>query len=511
RDSPRTVELLRRNSCFARGIRSGLDEAAMAGAPPEADGWTLVADAPFDFQRRRASVLVTDGACRESVAKGAPEAMLPRCSRIERPDGSIATLDEAERARLAALIEAKGKQGLRLLVVARRPMPPDCAAIKPDDEAELVFVGCAAFADPPKQSAGPAVADLLKAGVRVKIISGDTGPVVQHIVDALRLPAHGMLTGEDIARLSDRALATAAGRVDLFVRVSPEQKSRIVRALRQRGHVVGFMGDGINDAPAIHAADVGISVAGGTDVAREAADIILLAPDLAVLGDGVAEGRRTYANIMKYVRMGTSSNFGNMLSMAAASLFLPFLPLAPLQVLLNNLLYDLSEIGIPFDNADPEDIAHPRSWNMQAVLRFTLVMGPLSSVFDMATFAWLLLATHADVTGFRTAWFLESITTQVLVIFLIRTSGSVLASRPHRLLVVSSLSALAVAFALALTPLGGLVHFATPPLPVLAGIGAISAAYLVLAELLKRFALQGGNGHPGAVRSAIKRRGKIRV
>ncbi|MGN6100715.1 MAG: cation-translocating P-type ATPase, partial [Devosia sp.] len=175
RDSPRTVELLRRNSCFARGIRSGLDEAAMAGAPAEGDGWTLVADAPFDFQRRRASVLVTDGTCREIVAKGAPEAMLPRCSRIERPDGSIAPLDEAERARLAALIEAKGKQGLRLLVVARRPMPPDCAAIKPDDEADLVFVGCAAFADPPKQSAGPAVADLLKAGVRVKIISGDTG------------------------------------------------------------------------------------------------------------------------------------------------------------------------------------------------------------------------------------------------------------------------------------------------------------------------------------------------
>ncbi len=287
--------------------------------------------------------------------------------------------------------------------------------------------------------------------------------------------------------------------VDLFVRVAPEQKSRIVKALRLRGHVVGYIGDGINDAPAIHAADVGISVDGGTDVAREAADLILLQPDLEVLADGVAEGRRTYANIMKYVRMATSSNFGNMLSMAAASVFLPFLPLSPLQVLLNNLLYDLSEIGIPFDTADAADIARPRSWDMRAVLRFMLIMGPLSSVFDMATFAWLALVVHADVTTFRTAWFIESIVTQILVVFVIRTAGPALRSRPDRLLIATSLGALALALVVALTPLGVVAGFSAPSFTVLGGVGIISLAYLVTAELLKRFALtsSGRGGHAG--------------
>jgi Mg2+-importing ATPase len=264
--------------------------------------------------------------------------------------------------------------------------------------------------------------------------------------------------------------------------------------LRRSGHTVGFIGDGINDAPAIHAADVGLSVEGGTDVAREAADIILLAPDLGVLADGVVEGRRTYANIMKYVRMGTSSNFGNMLSMALASLVLPFLPLAPLQILLNNLIYDLSEIGIPFDSADQETLAAPQVWNMQSVLRFTLIMGPLSSLFDMATFGLLYWGFGAAVGVFQTAWFVESIVTQILVIFIIRTAKPLWASRPHPVLVATSLGALAVVLLLSLTPLGGYVGFVAVPLPILASIIGVSIAYLAAAEGLKRIAMRPHGG-----------------
>jgi P-type Mg2+ transporter len=488
-EAPRVLELLRRNSRFARGVRSSLDEAALAGDSGAGDGWSLIDDAPFDFQRRRASVLVTDGTRHQMITKGAPEALLALCSGVEAQNGAVMPLATDLRAQLQSLIDSKGADGLRLLAVASRDMPADCTAIAPSDESGLAFVGCAAFVDPPKASAAAAVARLVAAGIRVKIISGDARPVVEHVVGALKLDARGIVSGDEISRLSDTALARRTRSADLFVRVSPEQKSRIVEALRRSGHTVGFMGDGINDAPAIHAADVGISVDGGTEVAREAADIILLTPDLGLVADGVAEGRRTYVNIMKYVRMGTSSNFGNMLSMAAASVFLPFLPLAPLQVLLNNLIYDLSEIGIPFDSADVEDLARPKAWDMRSVLRFTLVMGPLSSMFDIAIFAWLELWAHADVTTFRTAWFIESIATQILVIFVIRTGGPVWLSRPDRLLVATSLGGLLLALLVALTPIGAFMGFGALGPAILASIALVSLAYLGCAEGLKRFAL----------------------
>jgi Mg2+-importing ATPase len=491
---PRVTELIRLNARFASGMRSNLDDAILLGAPAEADGSARLDDLPFDFERRRASVLVARGDEREIVCKGAPEALLALCTQIEMPAGESAPLDDATRARLAGLIDEQGRQGMRLLGVARRPMPPDYGKISPADEADLVFVGCAAFVDPPKASATAAVERIVKAGISVKIISGDAAPVVQHLVETLRIPSRGMLTGEEISTLSDAALADRAVKTDLFVRVSPDQKSRIVRALRRRGHTVGFLGDGINDAPAIHAADVGLSVDGGTDVAREAADIILLAADLGVLADGVAEGRRTYANIMKYVRMGTSSNFGNMLSMALASLVLPFLPLAPLQILLNNLIYDVSEIGIPFDRADEEYLARPQAWDMGSVLRFTLVMGPLSSLFDVATFVLLRIGFGAGVEVFRTAWFVESITTQILVIFIIRTAKPVWASRADPVLVATSLGALGVALALALSPVGSFIGFVALPPAVLAAIAGVSLLYLVAAEALKRFAMPSRRG-----------------
>lgn len=488
--SARVSALAQRNSRFVNGLRSNLDDALLAGAPAADEEWRHVADLPFDFERRRASVLVARGDDHQLITKGAPEALLCLCSRVETAEGAVVPLDAGMRARIAAMLDAKGRQGLRLLGIAWRPMAAECERIGAADEADLIFAGCAAFLDPPKASATAAIARLGQAGVRVKIISGDAAPVVRHLVETLALPARGLLTGEEIAGLTDAALRIQAARTDLFVRVSPDQKRRIVQALRRGGHTVGFLGDGINDAPAIHAADVGLSVEGGTDVARAAADIILLAPDLGVLADGVAEGRRTYANIMKYVRMGTSSNFGNMLSMALASLFLPFLPLTPLQILLNNLIYDLSEIGIPFDNADAEDLSHPKTWDMDSVLRFTLVMGPLSSLFDIATFALLHVGFGVSAEVFRTAWFVESITTQILVIFIIRTARPAWASRPDRALTATSLGGLAIALALGLTPLGQVVGFVALPWPVLAAVAGVSIAYLAAAEALKPMAMR---------------------
>ncbi|MGO4672882.1 magnesium-translocating P-type ATPase [Bosea sp. 2YAB26] len=503
-ESTRAAQLVRLNSRFASGMRSNLDDAILAGAPTGFDGgWAHVDDLPFDFERRRASVLISHGTASELITKGAPEAMLALCTQIEASDGIVTPLDETERVKIATLLDERGRQGFRLLGIARRDMPASCHHAELTDEAGLTFVGCAAFLDPPKASATEAVAQLIKAGVRVKIISGDAAPVVEHLVETLGLPTRGLMTGEEISGLSEISLASRAEGADLFVRVSPDQKSRIVRALRRHGHTVGFIGDGINDAPAIHAADVGLSVEGGTDVARQAADIILLAPDLGVLAGGLAEGRRTYANIMKYVRMGTSSNFGNMLSMALASLVLPFLPLAPLQILLNNLIYDLSEIGIPFDRADEETLAAPQVWDMKSVLRFTLIMGPLSSLFDIATFAMLIWVFAADIAMFRTAWFVESIATQILVIFIIRTSRPLWRSSPHPVLIATSLGALAIALALSLSPLGSYFGFVALPLPILAAVAGLTLVYLAAAEGLKSLAMENRRGKPGRRRSPL--------
>lgn len=506
-ESSRVTELACLNSRFCSGLRNNLDTALLANSEGDDKAWRALADLPFDFQRRRSSVLVARGDERVMIVKGAPEGLLDLCDSLEREDGTVEKLDDAQRGKLLTLFEAKGAQGLRLLGIAQRPMPPGTHDLSRDDEAGLVFAGCAAFIDPPKASAGVAARQLAAAGVRVKVISGDAAPVVRHLAETLALPARGLMTGDEIAALGDAALAARVRDVDLFARIAPEQKARLVLALRRAGHTVGFIGDGINDAPAIHAADVGLSVEGGTEVAREAAAIVLLAPDLGVLAQGIAEGRRTYANIMKYVRMGTSSNFGNMLSMALASMVLPFLPLNPLQILINNMLYDLSEVGIPFDEADPADLAKPQHWDMHAVLRFTLVMGPLSSVFDVATFAVLLGVFGAGTETFRTAWFVESILTQILVIFVIRTAAPCWRSRPHRFLVMTSLGALAAALILALTPLGHPFGFVALPVPLLLAILVIAALYLGLAEILKPLAMRAeGKRRRGRTRHSEARR-----
>lgn len=418
----RVLELAKVNAMFETGLRSPLDEAILAHeANFLASDWTKLDERPFDFERRRVSVLAERAGKRIEIVKGAPETLLALCTRSGLPGSAVTDIDDSSRARLQLLHDHQASQGLRLLAVAWKDADGR-TLIQTDDDAELVFAGYCIFVDPPKASATTAIRRLEDADVAIKLVSGDAAPVVEHLVTSLGLPLKGIATGERIAMLDDAALSMLVEEVDMFARVSPDQKTRIVRALMTRGHTVGFLGDGINDAPAIRQADIGFSVDGATDVARQAADMILLAPDLGVLADGVAEGRRTYANIMKYIRMGTSSNFGNMVTMALASLFLPFLPLTATQVLLNNLIYDGSQVGIPLDRVGEEEIAKPRVWEMSALFRFTAVMGLLSSLFDLATFFVLLRLFHEDAASFRAGWFLESMLTQILVVFIIRTA-----------------------------------------------------------------------------------------
>jgi Mg2+-importing ATPase len=486
--SDRVLELARINSQFQTGVRSALDEAILADHAGASE-WTRRGEVAFDFSRRCLSVAA--GRANETIliTKGAPEAVLSRASAVE-VDGAPRPLADAWRSRLAAEQQRLNEQGFRLLGVAVRSIPGGQREVTLADEQELTFVGFCVFADPPKSDAAKAVADLAALGIRLKVISGDQAAVVQHVAGAVGLARENILTGAEIAQLTDAGLAAKVEQTDLFARVDPDQKKRIIDALRKRGHVAGFLGDGINDAPAIHAAHVGLSVDGATDVARSAADMILLASDLNVLAEGVREGRRTFANILKYVRMGTSSNFGNMLSMALASLVLPFLPLLPLQILLNNLLYDLSEIGIPFDSVDSEDTARPHAWDMAAILRFTIVMGVVSSLFDAATFLILLKGFGADAAQFQTGWFLESIATQILVIFLIRTRRVPWqASLPHIALIGTSFGALAAAFFLVLGPFQGWFGFVPLSWSLLAAMAAVTVAYLSAAEAAKHFAL----------------------
>jgi P-type Mg2+ transporter len=490
-DSERVLTLAAVNSEFESGIHSPLDEAILQRCPRELlNGWTKVDEVPFDFDRRRVSILAKKGDGHTLVVKGAPETVTALARSIDLGCGKVVDLDESRRAALARLHDERASQGYRLLGVAWKTLPMKHTELRPEDERDLTMAGFCVFVDPPKPGAAEAIGRLARAGVQIKVVSGDHEMVVRHLAETLGIPAHGLLTGAQIAALTDPALAARVQDVELFARVLPDQKTRIIRALQREGHAVGFLGDGVNHAPAIQAAEVGLSVAGATDVARAAADMIMLDRDLGVLADGVDEGRRTFANILKYVRMGTSSNFGNMLSMALASLVLPFLPLLPVQILLNNLLYDLSEVGIPFDSVENADLAKPRAWDTSGILRFTLIMGGLSSLFDIATFAVLLQGFDAGPELFRTAWFIESMATQILVIFIIRTHGPAWTSHPNGMLVVTSLGALAVACALALSPIGRAFGFFPVPVFLLLTIGIIVLIYLCLAESLKRRAQQ---------------------
>ena len=486
-ESERVLELAYLNSFFETGLKSPLDDAILAHGHIDTAGWQKIDEVPFDFERRRVSVLLDDGVQRLLVVKGAAEEIVGLCAALEGPaPGAARELDDDARAKLLSLHDSLADDGFRVLGIASKAVPRNHPHAVVSDETGLVFCGFAAFLDPPKLDAAQALARLAASGVAVKIVTGDNERVTQHLCRALGLEVRGVLTGAEIARLDDLALRARAEQVDVFCRVSPVQKSRVIEALKARGHVVGYLGDGVNDAPPLHVADVGLSVDTAVDVAREAADVILLRPDLGVLHDGVVEGRRTFANIMKYVMMGTSSNFGNMFSMAGASLFLPFLPMLPAQVLLNNMLYDLSEIPIPTDQVDPEEVATPRTWDMRFVRDFMWVVGPVSSVFDFLTFYLLIAWLHASEPLFQTGWFVESLATQVLVIFVIRTRGNPFASRPSPWLAATALAIVAVAALLPLTPAGAWFGFVAPPPSFYAVVAAMTIAYLLLVHAVKR-------------------------
>ncbi len=471
------------------GDRGSLDAALVACAPQAAAGWTLAGRHAFDFTRRLGSALAIGPQGPLLIVKGAPEAVLELCTR-QRGVAALIPMDDGGRAAAAEAVHALAQDGLRTVAIASKSWTGPAREVETADETELVFEGLCAFADPPKPTAAAAIARLAGAGVRLKILSGDDPVVVRRLAGLVGLNAGQILSGSDVAALSDDALAVQVQSVDAYGRLAPDQKSRIVKALQASGQVVGFLGDGINDAPALKVADIGLSVDGATGVAQAAADMILLASDLEVVADGVEEGRRTFVNILKYVRMGASSNFGNMLSMAIASIALPFLPMLPTQILLNNLLYDLSELGIPFDTVSPQATARPQLWDMKGLIRFAAIMGPLSSIFDFLTFGGLLYLFKATPDEFRTVWFLELMATQILVIFIIRTFGRPWSNLPHPMLTVSSLAALAVAMILPFTPVGGWFGFVAPPPIMLAGIGLLVVVYLVCAELLKPFAVR---------------------
>lgn len=488
KENERIIEWAYLNSYFETGLKSPLDDAILEHKNIDMASWRKIDEVPFDFERRRVSVLVDNGQKRMLVVKGAPEDILRLCTTYEGgSESNLLPLDETAMISLRALFDSLGRDGFRVLGIAWRQVENDYPHAVVNDETKLVFSGFAAFLDPAKESAKKALADLTDSGVSVKVITGDNELVTKHICGQLELPITGILTGADLLKMDDQALVGQVENVNLFCRVTPAQKNRIILALKRRGHTVGYLGDGINDAPSLHSADVGISVDSAVDVAKDAADMILLEHDLKALQSGVVEGRRTFGNIMKYIMMGTSSNFGNMFSMAGASLFLPFLPMLPTQILVNNMLYDISEIPIPLDNVDKEYLMRPRQWDINFVRKFMLIIGPISSIFDFLTFFVMIKVFQANEALFQTGWFIESLATQVLVIFIIRTRKNPLKSHPNPWLTICSLLVVVLAILLPFTPLGTYLGLVVPPLQFFLILAGMVIIYLLAVERVKEW------------------------
>jgi P-type Mg2+ transporter len=376
-------------------------------------------------------------------------------------------------------------QGFRSLAVAYAEVPAK-ADYSVKDERNLILAGFVTFSDQPLPDAAQVLATLRQDGVEMKVISGDNDRVTGHVCSEVGLDPGRVITGQDLDRMTDPALAHVAEETHVFARISPVQKNRILLALKHDGHAVGFMGDGINDAPSLHAADVGISVSNAVDVARDAADVVLVQPGLKVLHDGIIEGRKAFGNVMKYLLMGTSSNFGNVLSMAGASLFLPFLPMLPTQILLNNLLYDLAQLTIPTDNVDETYLRKPQHWDIHLIRNFMVYIGPISSIFDFLTFYVLLHFFRTTEAQFHTGWFVESLATQTLVLFVIRTAKNPLVSRPSNPLIATCLAAVAVGIYLPFSPLAGMLGFTSLPARYFAFLAVATGAYLLLVEFAKQ-------------------------
>ncbi len=475
------------NSTYQTGIKSPLDEAILQHGTPDVTGYTKIGEIPFDFERRCLSVGVRYGEEYLLITKGAPESVLARCTSYES-DGTCRPLDAVSgevRNKYVTRYRDLSAQGYRVLAVAYRRLSQQDVYRK-TDEREMVLLGFLTFADPPKADVAQVLQALKNDGVQVKIVTGDNELVTRHVCEQVGLASSRIVLGSEMEHMSDPALAQVVEEVNVFARVSPAQKNRIIMALKSRKHVVGYIGDGINDAPSLHAADVGISVSTGVDVAKDAADIILLEQSLQVLHRGILEGRKAFGNVIKYLLMGTSSNFGNMFSMAGAYVFLPFLPMLPSQILLNNFLYDLSQVTIPTDNVDASYIKKPQHWNIKLIRNFMIFVGPVSSIFDFLTFFLMFRVFNAGAMLFQTGWFVESLATQTLVLFIIRTAGNPLRSRPSRPLAITTLLIVAVGCVLPYSPLAGPLGFTPLPVQYFLFLAGMVVSYLLLVELVKR-------------------------
>jgi Mg2+-importing ATPase len=512
RESDAVLALAYTNSHFQTGLKNVLDRAVLAHEETHTHAripeFTKVDEIPFDFQRRIMSVVVRTPEGRDLIiSKGAPEAVFPRCASFDL-DGQRLPMDHAHIVELGREYERLSAEGFRVLALATKECAPRPAAVGNSspygkaDECDLILQGYIAFLDPPKETCAAAIADLEGHGVIVKVITGDNDLVARKICKEVGLVVDEVLLGVDVERMTDDELATAAERTTLFARVSPAHKQRIIMALQARRHTVGFLGDGINDAPALHTADVGISVDSAVDIAKASADLILLEKSLRVLDEGVLEGRKVFANITKYVRMGASSNFGNMFSVLGASVFVPFLPMLPIQILTNNLLYDLGQSTIPTDAVDADQIERPRPWNIRALTRFILFIGPCSSIFDYTTYLVMLYlfgcwntstpaAAAHSASLFQTGWFVESLLTQTLIIHVIRTNRiPFLQSRASRPVVRMGLLIVAIGVGLSFSRAGGALGFTTLPRLYWPLLALTLACYLVLTQGVKTWLLR---------------------
>ncbi len=512
KESDDVLALAYMNSHFQTGLKNVLDRAVLAHTETHTHAkipeYAKVDEIPFDFQRRIMSVVVRTPEDKDRViSKGAPEAIFPRCSNFEL-DGQHYPMDHAHIETLKHEYERLSADGFRVLAIASKDIAPrgivagDATPYSQADETELILNGYVAFLDPPKETAARAIQALQSHGVAIKVVTGDNDLVARKICKEVGLSTEFVLLGSDVEAMSDEQLAEAAWQTTLFARVSPAHKQRIIHALQSRQHIVGFMGDGINDAPALRAADVGISVDTAVDIAKESADMILLEKSLMVLEAGVVEGRKVFANILKYVRMGASSNFGNMFSVLGASVFVPYLPMAPIQILANNLLYDISQTAIPTDEVDPDQVEKPRPWDIRQLTRFIVFIGPCSSIFDYTTFLVMLYVFHCwnistpaaaahSASLFQTGWFVESLLTQTLIIHVIRTNRiPFLQSRASWPLIVTSASILGIGIAIPSSPLGGYLGFT--PLPALYWplLALTLLSYVVLTQLVKTWLLR---------------------
>ncbi len=477
------------NSTLQGGMKNPLDMTIAAlQAPETADLYRKKEEIPFDFVRRMMSVIVekADASSVLMITKGAPESILKISTRHMTKNGPV-ELSGQELADVTRKFQDYSAKGYRVIAVAFKEYPTTKSTFEPADETDVTLLGYLAFFDPPKASVRETIMGLKELGVTLKILTGDNELVTKKVCTDIGIAAEPILTGNDIDTMSDDALSRNIDETPIFARLSPAQKNRIMDLLKRKGHVVGYIGDGINDAPSLHVADVGISVNNAVDVAKESASIILLEKDLDALKDGVVEGRRTYANTLKYIMMGTSSNFGNMFSMAIASVLVPFLPMAPVQILLNNLLYDFSQITIPSDNVDDEAVMKPRRWNIKFIKHFMLVFGPVSSLFDILTFALLLYFFRADEASFQTGWFIESLATQVLVVHIIRSRYNIMKSRASRWLTLSTVGVALAGFIIPYTPFGLFFGFTPLPLAFIVAICGLVVCYLILVDFVKRW------------------------